>query len=149
MCPRLLLLPSRLTPVFLVQSPASLGFNLLFVVFLDLDLGAPGLWEEVNTEMSPGLPLPSILQTPRVGGHLDKFLSVKFGNLHMAQVDYKSTCSEPSTLLGMQACGIEILPLPRNLAYFLIVVLLGEIKQNFSKGHKIPSHQRIVKTWLL
>lgn len=96
LCPRLLLLPSRLTPVFLVQSPAPLGFNLLFIVLLDLDLGAPGLWEEVNTEMSPGLPLPSVLQTPRVGGHLDKFLSVKFGNLHVAQVDYKSTCSEPS-----------------------------------------------------
>ena len=39
--PVALLLP-RLTPMFLVQFPASLGFNLLFIVLLDLDLGAPG-----------------------------------------------------------------------------------------------------------
>ena len=39
---RLLLLPPRPTAMFLVQVPASLGFNLLFIVLLDLDLGAPG-----------------------------------------------------------------------------------------------------------
>ena len=97
---------------------------------------SPALAGRFSTTAPPGKPL-------------DKFLSVKFGNLHVAQVDDKSTCSEPSTLLGMQAWGIELLPLPGNLAYFLIVVLLGKIEQNFSKGHKIPSHQRIVKMWLL
>ena len=31
--------------MFLVQFPASLGFSLLFIVLLDLDLGALGLGE--------------------------------------------------------------------------------------------------------
>lgn len=81
-----------------------------------------------------------------MGGNLDKFVSVKFGNLYAGQVDDKSACSEPSVLLGVQAWGTEtVFPLPRNLAHFLIMVFLGRTKQNFSKGHKIPSHHRTVK----
>lgn len=36
-------------------------------------------------------------------------------------------------------------PLPRNVADFLIVVFLGKTKRSFSKGHKIPSYHGIVK----
>lgn len=95
--------------------------------------------------MSPWLPLPSVPQNLRVGGNLDKFVSVKVRNLHAGQVDDKLACSEPSTLQGMQACGIKtIFPLPRNLAHFLIMVFLRKTKQNFLKGQKIPSHHNNV-----
>lgn len=96
-------------------------------------------------DMSPWLPLPSVPQNLRVGGNLDKFVSVKVRNLHAGQVDDKLACSEPSTLQGMQACGIKtIFPLPRNLAHFLIMVFLRKTKQNFLKGQKIPSHHNNV-----
>lgn len=58
-------------------------------------------------ELSPWLPLPSVPQNPRVGGNLDKFVSAKSRNLHTGQVDDKLACSEPSTLLGMQAVSLR------------------------------------------
>lgn len=98
--------------MFLVQSPVSLGFNFLFSVFLDLDfldldLGAPEHGEKVSMELSPWLPSLSLPQNPRVGGNLDKFVSVKSRNLHAGQVDDKLACSEPSALLGMQAVSLR------------------------------------------
>lgn len=132
--------------MFLVQSSASLDFNFLFIVFLDLDIGTSGHWQKVTMEFFPWLPSPFVPQNLRVGGHLDKFVSVNSRTLHAGQGDDKSACSEPSTLLGMQACGIEtVFTLPRNLAHFLIMVFLWKTKQNFLKGHKISFHHRIVK----
>lgn len=96
-----------MTAMFLVQSPVSLGFKFLFRVFLDLDLGAPEHGEKVSMELSPWLPLPSVAQNPIVGGNLDKFVSVKYRNLHAGQVDDKLACSEPTTLLGMQAVSLR------------------------------------------
>lgn len=96
-----------MTAMFLVQSPVSLGFKFLFRVFLDLDLGAPEHREKVSMELSPWLPLPSVAQNPIVGGNLDKFVSVKYRNLHAGQVDDKLACSEPTTLLGMQAVSLR------------------------------------------
>lgn len=51
-CPKLLVLFPRVTPMFLVQSNALLGFNFLFRVSLDLDLGVSGHWEKVSMELS-------------------------------------------------------------------------------------------------
>ena len=78
--PKLLVLPSRLTPMFLVQFPVPLDFNLFFMVILDLDLGAPGPWGRASIGLSLWLPLPSVPQTPRVGRNYNKFLSAKCGS---------------------------------------------------------------------
>lgn len=98
-----------MTAIFLVQSPVSLGFNFLFRVvldldFLDLDLGAPEHGEKVSMELSPWLPLPSVPQNPRVGGNLDKFVSVKYRNLQAGQVDDKSACQGPLHFWECKLC---------------------------------------------
>lgn len=54
-------------------------------------------------DMSPWLPLPPVPQNLRVGGNLDKFVTVKVRCLHAGQVDDKLACSELSILQGMQA----------------------------------------------
>lgn len=93
--PKLLVLPSRLTPMFLVQFPVLLGFSLLFMVILDLDLGAPGHWGRASMGMSLWLPLPFVPQTPRVGRNYNNFLSAKFGNLHAGQLDDNMLAQSP------------------------------------------------------
>lgn len=136
-----------MTPHVSVQSYTSLDFNSLLTIFSDLDLGAPGSLE-VNTDMSPWLRLPSVPQNLRVGGNLDKFVIIKFRNLHAGQVDDKLACTEPSTLLGMQAYGIEtIFPLPRNLAHFLILVFLRKTTKFLKRSQNSFSPQDS-KLWL-
>lgn len=98
-----------------------------------MDLGAPEGKVSMETYLLQSL--PSALQTPRVGGNLGKFVSVKFENLHAGQIDNQVSLLRTLWPLGTQAWGIEtIFQLPSNLAHFLIMVFLGKNKTFLKKS---------------
>lgn len=86
--PTWLLLPPGLLPGLPpgpLPSLCAFGLQPPAHTFLAMDLGAPE--GKVSMETSPLRSLPSALQTPRVGGNLDKLVNVKFENPHAGQID--------------------------------------------------------------
>lgn len=146
--PKLLVLPSRLTPMFLVQFPVPLGFSLLFMVILDLDLGAPGHWGRASMGMSLWLPLPFVPQTPRVGRNYKNFLSAKFANLH-ATLMTVCLLRAPYTLGNASLGHWDNPPTAKKFASLPYCGFLRKNKTKFLKRSQNSFSPLNSKMWLL